>query len=155
MAYNNYGQTGWMPQQPNYQYYQNQPVQQSFAPAAVVPQRPIFVDGEMAARVFQMPDNWPIGVPLYLWDSNGNYFYVKMIGQNGIPMPLQVFEYNAKAPEPSGYISGTNSQIDTSQFVTREDMDRRFNELKELMKNNQSTRNQNGSNNQQNRGGGQ
>lgn len=156
MAYNNYGQTGWMPQQPNYSY-QMQPAQQSYAPAAqlpLIPQRPIFVDGEMAARVFQMPDNWPAGVPLYLWDSNGNYFYIKMVGQNGIPMPLQSFEYHSKAPESTGYISGDNHQVDMTQFVTHEDLDRRFNELKNMMQNSQNNRSQNGSNNgQQNRGG--
>lgn len=157
MAYNNYGQTGWMPQQPNYNNYQMQPMQQSYAPMAsqlpLVPQKPVFVDGEMAARVFQMPDNWPAGIPLYLWDLKGDYFYIKMVGQNGVPMPIQTFEYHAKAPEPSGYISGDNRQVDTAQFVTHEDLDRRFNELKNMMQNNQSSRSQNGSSNQQNRGG--
>lgn len=150
MAYNMYGQTGWTPQPQLYGY--QQPMQQSYAPA-IVPQRPIFVEGEMAARVFQMPENWPIGVPLYLWDSNGDYFYVKMIGQNGVPMPLKTFTYHEKAPEPSGYLSGNAPQADMSQFVTRDDLDRRFNELKDLMKNSQNGRNQSGNNSQQNRGG--
>lgn len=137
MAYNNYGGPSWQPQP---YYYQNQP-QQSYAPMQpVIPQKPIFVDGEMAARVFQMPENWPIGVPLYLWDSNGDYFYVKMLGPNGVPAPLQAFYYQRKDPEPTGYISGNQQQIDTSQFVTKDDLNKRFDELKDMM------RNQNGGN---------
>lgn len=161
MANNMYGQNGWMPSQPqqDWQYYQNQP-QQSFSPSSqvrtLIPQKPVFVDGEMAARVFQLPDNWPIGVPLYLWDTNGGYFYVKFIEPNGVPAPLQTFQYNRiERQQPTGYISGSAQQVDTSQFVTKEDLDRKFDELKEMMWTNQQPRNQNSGNGQQNRGGNQ
>lgn len=145
MAYNQYGQN-WMNQpgyvggyNPGTSYYSaNQPVQ----PLA---QRPVFVDGEMSARVFQMPDNWPIGIPLYLWDTNGDYFYVKVIGPNGVPMPLQKFRYQKEENEAYGHISGNGApQVDTSQFVTKDAFEQQMNELKELLKTNKNA--------QQNRG---
>lgn len=159
MAYNMYGQqqNGWMPQQPNYQYYQNQPQQSFGMPTGQntpIPQRPIFVDGEMAAKVFQLPDNWPIGVPLYLWDVSGDCFYMKVIGPNGVPLPVRAFEFHEKEM-PSGYISsGSVPQMDPNQYVTKDAFEAKMNELKDLLRNNQSNRGQNG-NNQQNRGGNQ
>ena len=159
MALNNYGQNmGWMPQQPNYTY--QMPVQQSYAaPVQMqntpIPQKPVFVDGDMAAKVFQMPDNWPIGVPLYLWDVSGDCFYLKMIGPNGVPMPLRVFDFKEREM-PTGYISGGNAQmVDPNQYVTKDVFESKMNELKDLLRSNQSGRNQNGGNNQQNRGGNQ
>lgn len=153
MAYNMYGQSGWTPQQqmgmPQYSYGQQmQPMQQSFAnTTTLIPQKPVFVDGEMAARVFQMPENWPPMVPLYLWDMSGDVFYMKMIGQNGIPMPLETFDFKRREPAPSGYLSGNNSP-DMSQYVTKADLDQRFSKLEQMMQSNQ-----NGVNNQQqNRG---
>lgn len=156
MAYNMYGQTGWNPQQqmgmPQYSYGQ-QPMQPSFANApAMIPQKPAFVDGEMAARVFQMPENWPPMVPLYLWDMSGDVFYMKMIGQNGVPMPLRIFDFREREPAPSGYLSG-NAGPDMSQYVTKSDLDQRFNEIKQMMQNNQNgTNNQQNQNQNQNRG---
>lgn len=154
MAYNMYGQSGWNPQQqmgmPQYSYGQQpvQPMQQSFANTpAMIPQKPAFVDGEMAARAFQLPENWPPMVPLYLWDVSGDVFYMKMIGQNGVPMPLRIFDFREREPAPAGYLSG-NAGPDMSQYVTKNDLDQRFNELKQMMQSNQ-----NGVNNQQqNRG---
>ena len=156
MAYNAYGQPNWqMQQQPNqaYQYYQ-QPQQSYGMPIAQntpIPQRPLFVEGGMAAKVFQMPDNWPIGVPLYLWDTSGDRFYIKAIGPNGVPTPLRGFEFR-EIEMPSGYISNTGvQQIDPNQYVTKETFEKQMNELKDLVRSNsQGNRNQNG---QQNRGG--
>lgn len=150
MAYNMYNQpSGWMPQQQNPGYsYGGMPMQQSYnnAPSMPIPQKPVFVDGEMAAKVFQMPENWPVGVPLYLWDVNGECFYMKVIAPNGVPMPLRTFDYKEREPAPAGYLTGNGP--DMSQYVTKNDLDQRFNELKQMMQSNQ-----NGVNNQQqNRG---
>lgn len=137
MAYNYYGQqpNGWMPQQPNYQYYQNQPQQSFGMPTGQntpIPQRPIFVDGEMAAKVFQL----------------------KVIGPNGVPLPVRAFEFHEKEM-PSGYISGSSTpQMDPNQYVSKDVFETRMNELKDLIRNHQNSKNQNG-NNQQNRGGNQ
>lgn len=118
-----------------------------------IPQRPIFVDGEMSAKVFQLPDNWPIGVPLYLWDTSGDCFYIKAIGQNGVPMPVRAFEFHEKEMT-SGYISNSSGpQLDPNQYVTKDMFEAKMNELKDLMRNNQNNRNQSG--NMQNRGGNQ
>ena len=161
MAYNAYGQPvqpvqSWgqpMTAYPSYQQsYASAPMQMSNSP---VPQKPIMVDGEMAARVFQMPDNWPPMVPLYLWDVSGNVFYIKMLDANGIPLPLQGFDYNRREMT-SGYISGASQpQVDMSQFVTKADFEQLRADLLKSQNQNQSGRNQNGSNNNQNRGGNQ
>lgn len=160
MAYNAYGQPmqsqTWGQLQPAYPTYQ-----QSYAPAPMqmpntpIPQKPIFVEGEMAARVFQMPDNWPVLVPLYLWDTSGNVFYIKMLDASGVPVPLQAFDYQRREMT-SGYLSGTSQpQVDMGQYVTKDAFEAKMNELKDMLRQNQPGRNQNGSNNGQNRGGNQ
>lgn len=150
MAYNMYGQPSWGSQMMNQNPYYQQPQQSYGMPVAqntLVPQRPVFVDGEMAARVFQMPENWPMGIPLYLWDMSGDCFYMKMIGQNGMPMPMRTFDFKEREPAPSGYLSGSTGP-DMSQFITKTDFDQKFNELKQMMRSNQNANN----NQQQNRG---
>lgn len=152
MAYNMYGMPGPMyGQQQNPGYSYGMPMQQSYnsVPSTPIPQKPVFADGEMAAKIFQMPENWPIGVPLYIWDTNGDCFYMKMIGPNGVPLPLRTFDYKEREPAPAGYLSG-NSAPDMSQYVTKNDFDQKMNELKELIS--RAPAIQNGTNSQ-NRGG--
>ena len=149
--------------QPGYSnYYSAQPVQQqSYAPA---PQQQntigmIWVDGEVGAKAYQMPAGWPAGSPIPLWDTNDAMIYLKSINQMGMPNPLYKIRYTmedqnqkmlpqAQNQQMSG--DGHAEQIDTSKFVTKEDIDQFKNEIKEMFKQNQSGNTQNGN---QNRGG--
>lgn len=160
MAYNNYGQN-WMTQ-PGYPYYQSAtPGYANYSQQAPMPQQPntgmIWVDGEVGAKAFQMPQGYPVGTPIALWDTNDQVIYLKSINQMGMPNPLQKIRYQMEEnQQQSGYLPavGTVSNAMESNYATKEDLDKKFNELKEMLKANPNARNQNGSNNgPQNRGG--
>ena len=143
---------GW----PNITPAPAQPYQtQSYAPA---PQQPVqgilWVDGEVGAKAYQMPHNWPVGTPIPLWDTNDTIIYLKSINQMGMPNPLQKIHYTMeeqqnKAVLPTNQVSGA----DRTEYVTKEDFEQMKNEIKEMIKNTQSISGQNGSNQGNNRGG--
>ena len=163
MAISNYGQN-WM-SQPGYSYYQApmqqpQPVYQSYSPAPQYQQSGPglqWVDGEVGAKAFQMPQGWPVGVPIALWDTNDQVIYLKSVNQMGMPNPLQKIRYSMEEQQTSYLpVSGTVSGTSDGNYATKEDissLQTEMSELKELLKRSQTQRNQNGSNNgQQNRG---
>jgi hypothetical protein len=53
----------------------------------------IWVDGEAAAKAYQMPPGWPANTPIALWDSNETTIYLKSTNQMGMPNPLQIAHY--------------------------------------------------------------
>lgn len=155
MAYNNYGQmynpySGYPVNPQNVSYAYNTPTQQPQIPGM------IWVDGEVGAKAYQMPQGHPVGTPIALWDTNDQVIYLKSINQMGMPNPLQKIRYQMdEQPQQSGYLPAASqvSGAAESNYVTKDDFERKMNELKEMFKNSQSGRNQNGVNNQQNRGG--
>ena len=155
MAYNNYGQmynpySGYQVNPQSISYAYNTPTQQPQMPGM------IWVDGEVGAKAFQMPQGCPVGTPIALWDTNDQVIYLKSINQMGMPNPLQKIRYQMEEqPQQSGYLPAATqvSGAAESNYVTKDDFERKMNELKEMLKNNQPGRNQNGGNNQQNRGG--
>ena len=68
------------------------------------PQGLIWVDGEAAAKAYQMPPGWPANTPLALWDSNDTLIYLKSTNQMGMPNPLQIARYQLQdwTPKRSG-----------------------------------------------------
>lgn len=155
MAYNNYGQmynpySGYPVNPQNISYAYNTPAQQPQMSGM------IWVDGEVGAKAFQMPQGYPVGTYIALWDTNDQVIYLKSINQMGMPNPLQKIRYQIEEqPQQSGYLPAASqvSGAAESNYVTKDDFERKMNELKEMFKNSQSSRNQNGGNNQQNRGG--
>lgn len=116
-----------------------------------------WVDGEVGAKAYQMPQSWPAGTPIPLWDTNDTVIYLKSVNQMGMPNPLQRIHYTMEEQKsqqmlPSGQMSGT-IEPEKVDYVTRNDLEAVKNELKELLMNSQSGNSQNGSNNGQNRGG--
>lgn len=137
---------------PSYAPYQQMPVQQSYAlgPACAM----AWVDGEIEARGRQMPQ----GVTQFaMWDMNKQVIYLKSLNQTGMPNPMQILHYTIDEQQsmlPAGQ-SGENgargntsgaNQVDTSQFVTKQDFEQLRNEIRNLS-------HQNGSNSGQNNGG--
>lgn len=117
-----------------------------------------WVEGEVGAKAFQMPNGWPANSPIPLWDSTDTVIWLKSWGPMGIPNPLQKLRYempenqNQAMLTASGGTGNDHSQADMSQYVTRKDLEEILRkELREARVNNQ-----NGSNNTQNgnRGGG-
>lgn len=142
----------------NNMYYQspNTTLGQSVMPQSYAqqpssqPQGIIWVDGEVGAKAFQMPQGWPAGVPIPLWDANEKIIYLKSMNQMGMPNPLQKIRYTIEENQmqllPS-QVSGNTQEV--HNYATKDDMDRMkedIREIREMLKGNQSGRNQNGSN---------
>lgn len=108
MAYNNYF--------PNYYpQYQPQPQQDNSI---------IWVQGEAAARAFLTP----AGKSVLLMDSESNTFYLKSTDPSGMPKPLRIFDYTERTAQPQPIVEA--KEIDTSQFITREEFEERLAKLK-------------------------
>lgn len=136
-----------------------QPVQQqsySNGPKAME-----WVEGEVGAKAFQMPQGWPANQPIPLWDSTDTVIYLKSWSPMGFPNPIQKIHYTMseqnqmmlpQGQSGEGNISG--AAHDMSQYVTKEDLNQMKQELRNMLN---TGNNQNGSNNGQrndlNRGG--
>lgn len=139
--------------------------QQSFAPSpATSPNNQgggvIWVDGEQAARSYQLPAGWPANTPFALWDSNEQVIYWKSVNQYGAPNKLLRIPYTMDDDQLSKQqampVSGTVSAAqgpDMTAYVTKDDLNSMRNEIKEMLRQSQQQTNQNGSNQGQNRGG--
>ena len=99
-----------------------------------------WVDGEVGAKAFQMPQGWPAETPIVLWDNSEKKIYLKSWNQMGMPNPMQELDYEIKertnpALLPSN-ISG--STHDMSNYVTKEDFEELKKELRSIVNNNQN-----------------
>lgn len=115
-----------------------------------------WVEGEVGAKAYQIPNGWPANSPIPLWDSTDTVIWLKSWGPMGIPNPMQKLRYEMPENQNQAMLtngqSGSSEPPDMSQYVTRKDLEEIIRkELRELRGNNQ-----NGSNNAQNgnRGGG-
>lgn len=107
------------------QVYQS-PIQTSQAVQPNINQQPqqqysdmIFVQGKDAAKVYPVAR----GNSVVLFDSEGDKFYIKAVDNMGMPMRLRTFSYvEVMEDEPHGMSSLASPEIDTSQFVTRQEM---------------------------------
>lgn len=106
----------------------------------------ISVDGEMAARAWQMPSNLPPNTIIPLWDLDGQHVYFKSTDAYGRINPIRkgrvVFdEEPAKIPENESAVSNTSNEapsIDPSKYVTKEDFDGLKQEIQEMLKRQQT-----------------
>lgn len=81
----------------------------------------IWVQGEAGAKSYLVAP----GHTLMLMDSEAQVFYIKQADASGMPMPLRIFDYaerTAQQVPPA-------ANFDPNQFITREEFDRRMNEL--------------------------
>lgn len=119
-------QAGYLPQaQTSYQ----QPPQQKVGIE--------WVDGEVGAKAFQLPQGWPANVPMPLWDTNDTVIYLKSVNQMGMPNPIQKVHYtmdpdNQFVQQPA--LSGQSASMDTSRFATKDELAKMVNELKDELK---------------------
>lgn len=119
--------------------------QQSFAPAQMNqgPKMMEWVEGEVGAKAYQMPNGWPANSPIPLWDSTDTIIWLKSWGPMGIPNPMQKLHYEMPEQQNQallmngGNSSGANNGVsgtvapDMSQYVTKQD----FEDLKKDMRN--------------------
>ena len=149
---------------------QAQPMQQSMAQQPQV-RAMEWVEGEVGAKAFQMPQGWPANQPIPLWDSTDTNIYLKSWGPMGIPNPMQKLHYTMPEQQSqmllnagsSGAAEPAHTTPDMSQYVTKDDLNALKDEIRQIrqtrgnMSGNYSGVNQNGTNNnsggQGNRGG--
>ena len=144
--------------------YPQQTLQQQFPMNSVSYGMPsnnywISVDGEMAARAWQMPQNVPPNTIIPLWDLDGQHVYFKSTDAYGRINPIRkgkvVFEEDM-ANLPAGQSEGCSgasaasvnmpsgrnpvydsaaSTPDMSGYVTKEDFDGLRHEIQEMLRN--------------------
>lgn len=118
---------GGMSQQVYPQYQQNMPAQQTQATTGL-----IWVDGEVGAKAYQLPQNWPANQPIALWDTNDTVIYLKSINPMGMPNPLQKACYKLEGMNSGEKVSG-HAEPDMSEYVRKEDLDKMKHELMETI----------------------
>lgn len=108
------------PQQQQYQAFpqaQPSPPQQNVNAGSGI----VWVQGEAGAKSYLVA----AGTSVLLMDSETNVFYIKTTDQSGVPLPLETYEYHKResaSPRPF-------PAQDASQYVTREELDRRLSEI--------------------------
>jgi hypothetical protein len=85
----------------------------------------LWVQGEAGAK------SWAVapGKSVMLMDSESNTFYIKSSDNSGMPMPLRIFDYNERTVQQTQPQVVQHNEIDTSQFVTREEFNKKLDEL--------------------------
>lgn len=127
MAYNNGFPMSYQQLYP--QQYNYVPQQQLSQP--VVPQQNdngngiLWVQGEAGAK------SWAVapGKSVMLMDSESNTFYIKSSDNSGMPLPLRIFDYKERTTQQTQPQAASHQEIDTSKFVTREEFNKKLDEL--------------------------
>lgn len=83
----------------------------------------IWVQGEAGAKAYPVAS----GQNVILMDSEASAFYIKSTDQNGIPMPLRVFDYVERKPTIE------SSKSITDEYVTKEDLKNFTDEIKSMI----------------------
>lgn len=131
MAIYNYGLP--VNYQPPVAYQQQFPqqVQQTVAQTPITNRASgiIWVQGEAGAKAYPVAP----GNSLLLMDSESDVFYIKSTDVSGVPAPLRMFNYTeiVQTQQPQEEQS-TTQQLDTSQFVTRSELDELRSAIEEL-----------------------
>ena len=126
MAYNNYFPQNQY-QQPYYpQYQQVQPVQQVQVPTPQPQENNgvIWVSGIEGAKSYLVG----AGRSVLLMDSESSTFYLKSTDMSGMPQPLRIFDYTERSTQPqtNQIVDAPVKEIDTSMFVTRDELEERL-----------------------------
>ena len=85
----------------------------------------LWVQGEAGAK------SWAVapGKSVMLMDSESNTFYIKSSDNSGMPMPLRIFDYKERVEQAIQTPSIQSQEIDTSKFVTRDEFNKKLDEL--------------------------
>lgn len=131
MAYNNYFPQNQYQQAyyPQYQQMPTQPVQQVQVPTPQPQENNgvIWVSGIEGAKGFMVG----AGKSVLLMDSESSTFYLKSTDMSGMPQPLRIFDYTERTthPQTNQIVDAPVREIDTSMFVTKEELEERLAKL--------------------------
>ena len=102
-----------------------------------------WVQGEAGAKSFFVPS----GQTAMLMDSEESVFYIKSVDASGMPLPLRIFDYKERNVQDNKTMQNSpqeivqeSPQVDMSNYITREEFEKRINGLK----NNRKGHNNNG-----------
>ena len=129
MAYNNGFPMNYQQMYPQYvtSSFQPQMMQQQpqMTQQAVNDNGILWVQGEAGAK------SWAVapGKSVMLMDSESNTFYIKSSDNSGMPMPLRIFDYTERSTNITHPQVATHADIDTSQFVTKAELDKKLREF--------------------------
>lgn len=117
MAFGNYYPTTYNPMM--YSGFQPQQYQPQQTQNGIV-----WVQGEAGAKAH------PVGAgqSALLMDSENNVFYIKSSDVSGMPLPLRIFDYRERNANTNP-ATVQNSTIDTSIYVTKEELEKRLEEI--------------------------
>lgn len=141
MPYQNAWGYGGMSQQmyPNYGYSGAMQPQGQQMPGGFVKGEIEWVDGEAAAKSYQVPAGTT--KPVALWDTNDTVIYLKSMNPMGMPNPLQKIHYVMDAQEPK-YAGREQARLesgeaepshDMTQYVRKDELEAMKDELKEAI----------------------
>lgn len=120
---------GYQPTYPMYQSYQPQPQQMQIPQQTMQVQQNdsviMFVNGLDEANAWVVQP----GKSAFLMDRNANSFYVKSVDANGMPNPIEVYDYKKRDQDNNRQEQKQAPQIDTDMFVTREEFEERIAQL--------------------------
>lgn len=126
MAYNNGFPMNYQQMYPQYNYVPQQQLTQPVVPQQQTSDNGIlWVQGEAGAK------SWAVapGKSVMLMDSESNTFYIKSSDNSGMPMPLRIFDYKERTTQQTQPQVAQHQEIDTSQFVTRAEFNKKLDEL--------------------------
>lgn len=125
-----------------YSYQQGYPIYQGYQ-QTVQPLQPVTqpIQGQMQAQQndstimfvngIDEANSWVVqpGKSAFLMDRNANCFYVKSVDHNGMPNPIEVYDYKKRDQDNNRQEQKQAPQIDTDIFVTREEFEERIAQL--------------------------
>lgn len=129
MAYNNGFPMAYQQMYPSYNYVPQQQLNQPVVQQVTQPVNDtgiLWVQGEAGAK------SWAVapGKSVMLMDSESNTFYIKSSDNSGMPMPLRIFDYTERTQQSTQPVNVIqHEQIDTSQFITKEEFEKRLSEF--------------------------
>lgn len=114
----------------------------------------VWVDGEIGAKAYQLPQNWPVNAPMPLWDTNDTIIYLKSTNQMGMPNPIQKVRYTMEeAPRMAPAMSNQAAlpagetvmqQPNMDEYVKKDELERMKAELKAAMASNMEMKGEKG-----------
>lgn len=103
-----------------------------------------WVDGEVGAKAYQMPQGLAPETPIVLWDSTDKKIFLKSWNQMGMANPLQELDYEIKERTNPALLPA-NLSGDANNYVTKEDLSKLKEELRSMIANiNNNNRNRGG-----------
>ena len=130
---NNWGYSG-IGQQMYPQYGQQvQPVQQTQQSAQTGGL--IWVDGEVGAKAYQLPQGLPANQPIALWDTNDTVIYLKSVNPMGMPNPLQKAHYTLEEHKSATPVRSGDTVTDMNEYVRKDELEKMKTELMEAISN--------------------